>query len=142
MRRGKPPLHYLSILILRGRFLKRSARQALVRRSWLSILILRGRFLKRKKYLANNVVKPPFNPHFTRTLLETDASGRVYKGEPLLSILILRGRFLKLAAWACTAGSHSTFNPHFTRTLLETFELAPLQFLFLFFQSSFYEDAS
>ncbi len=84
----------------------------------LSILILRGRFLKRQTFgfIGNRLT--PFNPHFTRTLLETFYVHTWIWCFIYLSILILRGRFLKLM-----------YHPILSK-------------LNSIFQSSFYEDAS
>ncbi len=108
----------------------------------LSILILRGRFLKRFTISVCRSRRRTFNPHFTRTLLETVRAGTPSKsvivfqssfyedaswnsiliplvaGWRALSILILRGRFLKLKKHICNTVENYIF------------------------QSSFYEDAS
>ncbi len=107
----------LSILILRGRFLKRSRTSGSYTCIRFQSSFYEDASWNERSTGASHLELTPFNPHFTRTLLETG---------------------IEISA----VGTPTTFNPHFTRTLLETPSRKPSRKPTLFFQSSFYEDAS
>ncbi len=132
---------------------------------WLSILILQGHSLKPQEGTWRVQGDNTFNPHFTRTLSETQNLITLIRGCNYLSILILQGHSLKLnkivqrifdlsifqssfykdTLWNIKKLKKReprliTFNPHFTRTLSETCHRCARWNRVFLFQSSFYKD--
>ncbi len=154
----------LSILILQGHSLKPTFAANDVSPYVLSILILQGHSLKLTSVIPTAERSKSFNPHFTRTLSETQRPGCIgvdsfdfqssfYKdtlwnchcwpylwNRESLSILILQGHSLKQIENSDPVLVGRPFNPHFTRTLSETVGQITSSIPVVNFQSSFYKD--